>query len=287
MAVSATGLLVRHLVLASELASSHRAPRPLLVFAGRTWRSFVVHPRSSASRTPPHTSSPTRWPFFLGSTRVASRRSRVLRFQPTGRHSQPVHQATGSLPRVDARELRRHLVASIFKSAGRRFPPAHQSSGGLYCVDARKSRRHLAASAFQPTGRWHVASCRCARVVSAPCGLQYPTRTSRTPPLASSRTCWRTLVPTPTRRHSSLCVLSLQRDGHLCSPVLAHWLSRASTCTPRSARTKATSTGITPYVHCTTVSAGIEPRTRKSRDPWYHTIRALHYRVRWYRTTHV
>ena len=161
-------------------ASSHRAPCPLLVFTGRTWRSFVVHPRSSASRMPPHTSLPTRWPFFSG--RRVSRRIGLTSFifnQPDATHSQFTRPLAHSLvsmhvsctaiswppfsSQLDAasRRLTSALVGSIVSTRASRVATSwpllsNQLDAGMWPrVDVHESCQHLAASNTQhgPLGR--------------------------------------------------------------------------------------------------------------------------------------
>jgi hypothetical protein len=188
------GFSCRHLVFAGELAPLHRAPCPLLVFAGRIRRSLQRIPRSPTSWTALRANSPARRPSL--SCRRTSRRPRILRVRsstdrtpflassparwcalscrctrvvstPRGLRFSTIRTPflTGVLSRVDARELRRHFVASVFQPAGRHFSPA----------------------------RWHALSCWCTRVASAPRGLWSSTRTSRKPLPASSTTRWCTL----------------------------------------------------------------------------------------------
>jgi hypothetical protein len=154
----------RHLVLASELAPSHRAPRPFLGFAGRIRRPLRciqvsnlsgAAPRQLASSSAPspvlmHLASTSRPPLFNRPDAISCQRAGVLSC-------------------IDARELRWHLAASIFQPTGRHFSPACR-------------RAH---------------SCRRTRVASAPRSLRSSTRTSRTPLPASLSTRWCTLSGPP------------------------------------------------------------------------------------------
>jgi hypothetical protein len=152
------------LVLASELAPSHRAPHPFLGFAGRVrhslWRIQVSNLSGAAPCQLASSSAPSPVLTHLAST------SRPPLFNRPDAISR---QRAGVLSHVDACELRRHLVASVFQPTGCHFSPA--------------CRRAL--------------SCRRTRVASAPRGLRSSTRTSRMPLPASLSTRWRTLSGPP------------------------------------------------------------------------------------------
>jgi hypothetical protein len=205
----------RHLVFASELAPLHRAPCPLLVFAGRIRRSLqriprsplransparrpslscrrtsrrprVLRVRSSTDRTPFLASSPARWrALSCRCTRVVST-PRGLRFSTIR-----TPFLAGVLSRVNARELCRHFVASVFRPAGCHFSPACWRALVLVHTSCVGTSRPLVLDLDLS----EATSCQLNNLLVHP--------------LMPTTSCW----------HSSPCVPGLQRDGRCASSL--------------------------------------------------------------------
>ena len=227
-------LLVCHLVLASELAPSHlEAPRPLLVFAGRTRRSWRI-PRSSTSRAPLHTSSPARWHTF-----VSTHASCVATSRPplSTNRTPPSRQLTNSLASSLVSTHASCVATSrppLFQPAGRRFsrPPVFNRSDATY----------------QPSSSLEGSLARVLRSSTLEDGRHVPP--AQQPAGALSRACGgaAALVTTrprsPTRRTPPL--VSVTTDGLPLARRRASHARRASLCVVATGTThlRATSTGI-------------------------------------------
>ena len=180
VAVLVARFLVRH--LASELAPSHRAPSPFLVFAGprRSLRRIL---RSSTSWTPLCVSSRAGWPSLVVDARRVGTQSSTNR-TPLLASSQVRWRAPSY-----RRDGRRHFSPRVLRSSTYRTPLRSSSIAHWRALSCRRdARRHSSpcVPGLQPAGRHCSPVCQLTRSRASTCIVFRAARWARFAIIASN-----------------------------------------------------------------------------------------------------